>query len=272
MSEFRSNAKKKSQQLDTLWAVHDFIVSKLKEIELIEDCWILFAVESGSRAWGFESTDSDWDVRFVYCRPVESYLRLDPPRDVIEKNLENDLDVVGWDLTKALKLIHKCNPSIMEWLNTSMIYVEDAALTSELRTLAQGYFKLTPALHHYGNMAKTNYAKHLQKELVSLKKYLYVIRPILACRWLEKESGWPPIEFGTLVDKCLHEPEILREVQALVELKRSGKEFELGPRNAILHNWIDSELVNMEAGNESPSPTTDLAPLNDWFLKVVTSQ
>ena len=252
--------------------MHDFIVSKLKEIEQNDDCRILFAVESGSRAWGFESTDSDWDVRFVYYRPTKAYLRLDPPRDVIEKTLENDLDVVGWDLTKALKLMHKCNPSIMEWLNTTMIYMEDAALTNELRTLSTGFFKLTPALHHYGNMAKTNYAKHLQKELVSLKKYLYVIRPLLACRWLEREPGWPAIEFGTLVDKCQHDPEVLSELDMLVAMKKSGKEFELGPRNKVMHEWIEAELASLKTNSEGELSNPDLTPLNDWFYRVISSQ
>ena len=252
--------------------MHDFIVTKLREIELSEDCRILFAVESGSRAWGFESTDSDWDVRFVYYRPAKDYLRLDPLRDVIEKTLENDLDVVGWDLTKALKLMHKCNPSIMEWLNTSLIYLEDTDLTNDLRALSKVYFTKTPALHHYGNMAKTNYAKHLQKELVSLKKYLYVIRPLLACRWLEQESGWPSIEFNTLVEKCLHEPEVLREIESLVAVKKSGKEFDLGPRNAILHAWIDRELSLLKPGDEEAMLRADLQPLNEWFIKVVSAQ
>lgn len=272
MGKQRSIALKNSRQLDTLEAVHDFIVSKLREIEQSEDCRILFAVESGSRAWGFESTDSDWDVRFVYYRPAKAYLRLNPPRDVIEKTLENDLDVVGWDLTKALKLMHKCNPSIMEWLNTSLIYLEDAQLTNELRDLSKSYFTKTPALHHYGNMARTNYAKHLQKELVSLKKYLYVIRPLLACRWLEMEPGWPAIEFGNLVEKCLNEPDVLSELDMLVAMKKSGKEFELGPRNKVMHEWIEAELASLVVESDSIAQTADIEPLNEWFFKVVTLQ
>ena len=98
------------------------ILSELEKIEEQYGVRVLHAVESGSRAWGFASPDSDYDVRFVYVRPAADYLRLDEPRDVIEWKTDEVLDINGWDLKKALLAFAKGNPNIMEWANSPIIY------------------------------------------------------------------------------------------------------------------------------------------------------
>lgn len=98
------------------------INEELDKIERKEGVRILHAVESGSRAWGFASPDSDYDVRFVYVRPKEDYLRLDEPKDVIEWQLDEVLDINGWDLKKALRQFAKGNVTLFEWSESPIVY------------------------------------------------------------------------------------------------------------------------------------------------------
>lgn len=249
--------------------MRDEILSALAAVEKEEDCSILFAVESGSRAWGFESNNSDWDVRFVYVRRHDEYLSLTEPRDVIERSLPDDLDVVGWDVKKALKLIYKSNPSIMEWLTSTETYREDPVLAPQLRELAASYVRKGPAMHHYWSMAKTNFERNLQEESVSLKKYLYVIRPLLACRWVLARDTWPAIRFDELVSEFLTEANVREEVEKLVEFKKSAPESFMSAPNPVLHAWIRAELVRLEPSVDMRSPELPWEPLNEWFRSVV---
>ena len=100
------------------------IQAQLHRIEDEEHIKILLAVESGSRAWGFASPDSDYDVRFVYVRRTEDYLRLEMVRDVIELPINDVLDINGWDLQKTLKLLYKSNPTLFEWFSSPIVYKE----------------------------------------------------------------------------------------------------------------------------------------------------
>lgn len=252
--------------------MRDEILAQLARIEADEQVRVLFAVESGSRAWGFESANSDWDVRFVYVRRHEDYLRLDEFRDEIEESLPNDLDVVGWDLKKALKLMHKCNPSIMEWLATSDLYREDPSLTGQMRSLAEEYFQPVAARHHYWSMAQTNFERNLRGETVSLKKYLYVIRPILACRWLESQPGWPAVRFEELVEKCLHEEDVREAVDRLITFKKSAPESFTGPRDPVLHPWLGAEIERLRPQKGERTEYRSWDKLNEWFRQIVSER
>ena len=159
------------------------IVQKLHEIEEKEHVKILLAVESGSRAWGFASPDSDYDVRFLYVRTREDYLQLDPLRDVIEQPINDLLDINGWDLQKALRLMYKSNPTLFEWLKSPIIYIE-TEFADEMRRVMSDYFSVKHSLYHYISMAEGNYKKYLRTEMVKAKKYFYVLRPLLAGQWI----------------------------------------------------------------------------------------
>ena len=156
------------------------INENLDEIERKEGVRILHAVESGSRAWGFASPDSDYDVRFVYARPKEDYLRLDELRDVIEWQLDEVLDINGWDLKKALQHFHKSNATLFEWANSPVVY----DTTDQWRELYEGtakqYFSPKSARDHYYGTANKNYHEYLWEDMVKYKKYFYVLRPVLA--------------------------------------------------------------------------------------------
>lgn len=217
------------------------IVNKLHEIEKREDVRVLLAVESGSRAWGFASPDSDYDVRFIYVRPKEEYLRLEPIRDVIELPLEDDLDISGWDLRKTLLLFHKSNPTLFEWFSSPIVYME-TAFAKKFRGMMGDYFSIQRSLYHYISMAKKNYQKHLEDDLVKIKKYFYVLRPVLSCRWILERKTPPPMLFSELMDAML--PDALREeVVRLLDLKMHAPEIQRIPRaeriNAYLYLSIE---------------------------------
>ena len=137
------------------------ILEELRKIEAAEEVKIIMAVESGSRAWGFASPDSDYDVRFIYVRKQEDYLRLEGMRDVIEWRLDETLDISGWDLKKALQLIYKSNPTIFEWCASPIVYMENEAF-AKIKALLPQYFSVKKSLYHYWHMAETNYREYLK--------------------------------------------------------------------------------------------------------------
>lgn len=131
---------------------------------------ILLAVESGSRAWGFASPDSDYDVRFIYVRPQNEYLRLDPHRDVIELPIDDVLDINGWDMYKTLQLLHKSNPTLFEWFSSPIVYLE-TDFAERFRGIMNSYFSTKRGLLHYLSMAEKNYRNYLRGDMVRAKKY-----------------------------------------------------------------------------------------------------
>lgn len=220
------------------------IKSKLKEIEGKENIRILHCVESGSRAWGFASPDSDYDVRFIYVRPEEFYLRLDKTRDVIEWQLDDTLDINGWDISKALTLLHKSNPTLFEW-NSSPIVYKTTGQWKRISDIINRYFVAKAGLYHYLSTAKGNYREYLKGETVRLKKYFYVLRPLLACKWILAEGTPPPMLFSTLMDKYLEEA-VVPDVKNLLNLKMSEPEISEGKRLDRVNGYIERSIQEIE--------------------------
>src|SRR5689334_14501823 len=137
----------------------DEIKNRLFEIEHQEKIQIFYACESGSRAWGFPSEDSDYDVRFLYVRPSEWYLSIDVEEkpDVIERPITDELDISGWDLRKALKLLRKSNPPLLEWLSSPIVYLEKLSIADRMRKLVPEYYSPKACLYHYLHMAQGNF-------------------------------------------------------------------------------------------------------------------
>ena len=194
------------------------VPQKLKEIEASHGVKALYSAESGSRAWGFASPDSDFDVRFIYIRPRNDYLQLNEHRDVIEMPIDDTWDVAGWDLQKTLRLLWKANPTIYEWIQSGIRYV-DSDFDRRFAPLLREYFCQKSMMYHYYHMAGNNIRTFLKgKETVKPKKYFYALRPILACRWILKNNSAPPILYADLVDTEL--PAALRAVnQELLDMK-----------------------------------------------------
>lgn len=205
------------------------ITARLESVAEKENVRLLLAIESGSRAWGFASADSDWDVRFVYVRRLEDYLTVYPRRSVIETPLTDDLDVNGWDVRKALHLLRKSNPTLLEWLDSPIRYVWDEALIAPLLRLAPQSYDPLASCHHYLSMASHQKSILVSAEgVVRRKKYLYILRALLAARWSMQRPDAPPMEFAPLLSAFSTPAEVLMEIEALLQQKRAGTELSGG--------------------------------------------
>ncbi|WP_373544445.1 nucleotidyltransferase domain-containing protein [Chamaesiphon sp.] len=176
------------------------IASELQQIASIEQIVILYACESGSRAWGFPSPDSDYDVRFIYLRPLEWYLSILDRPDTIDLPVNSLLDINGWDLRKALKLFKGSNSAIYEWIQSPLIYQAHSEIGNELLSLGHNYYSPRAGIHHYLNMTINCYREYLQLDFVKLKKYFYALRPILAAKWIVTHQTFPPMIFSELLN------------------------------------------------------------------------
>ncbi len=218
------------------------IKKELARLEAEKGVKILYAIESGSRAWGFESTDSDWDVRFIYVHRKEWYLSIDKKKDTIEEMLPGDLDLAGWELQKALRLFRKSNPPFLEWLHSPMVYLEPFSVADELRELEKQYFNPKSCIYHYLSMANRNWNAYFKNPIVKIKKYFYVLRPLLACAWIEAKNEAAPMEFEELVEDQIKDSEVKKSIQNLLKRKRSGVEMSLEPRIEVIDDFLKEKF------------------------------
>ena len=252
------------------------ILRRLGEAEAEHGVRVLYACESGSRAWNFASPDSDYDVRFVYARDPEWYLSFDVERrrDVIEYPIVDDIDCNGWDIRKALYLFTRTNGTLLEWLRSPIRYLERGSFAQRLRELAPRALDAKALCFHYSHMARGNAREYLFEDRVRLKKYFYVLRPLLAIRYLEAGRGIPPVRFEELVEAVA--PPALREaIEGLLALKRDTAELGLGEPVPALGRFIDEELERHGtafSGRGLPPLADALAvrrELNDLFRTAV---
>jgi predicted nucleotidyltransferase len=249
------------------------IMEELRRIEREEQVRIVYACESGSRAWGFPSQDSDFDVRFIYVRRAEWYLSIFEKRDVIERPISDMLDISGWDLSKALWLFRKSNPPLLEWLQSPIQYHSSTGVADRIRELAALSFSPRSVIYHYLHMARGNYRDYLQGETVKIKKYFYVLRPLLACAWVERRQSMPPMDFETLLQELIPAGTELRvEIERLLVRKKAGEELNLEPRIHAINAYIEEKLAYFE--RIAPSfdaakgvPDSTLDELFLWSLK-----
>ena len=243
------------------------IKEQLRRIEDAENIKILLAVESGSRAWGFASPDSDYDVRFVYIRSLEDYLRLDAIRDVIELPIDDVLDINGWDLQKTLRLLYKSNPTLFEWFSSPIVY-KKTEFSDKFRDLMMHYFSSKKTLYHYVSMAEGNYREYLKGDLVKAKKYFYVLRPVLACQWILDRGTPPPMLFSELLKTELP-VELIDVVNQLLELKMNSPEVKLIKRISEINEYLDESIPRIKSAVRllDDSYTPDWSELNQLFLR-----
>jgi predicted nucleotidyltransferase len=228
--------------------VRQEIMRRLETAEREEGVHIVLAVESGSRAWGFSSPDSDFDVRFIYARPADWYLAVDleSRRDVIEYPITDDIDLNGWDLRKALGLFWKSNPAFVEWIQSPIKYSESGRFAEGARTLLPHVFSRGRGIHHYRSMARNNYRGYLRADMVPLKKYFYVLRPLLSVRWIETYDTPAPIEFEKLLHLLDGRDHLLSDIHSLLERKRKSPELGLSAPLPATNAFIEEELERLE--------------------------
>lgn len=247
------------------------IKKEIKEIENRHEIKILLAVESGSRAWGFASTDSDWDVRYIYIHRLDWYLKIDEQKDSQEEILPNDLDLSGWELKKALRLFRKSNPPMLEWLRSPIIYHEKFSTAETLRELSEIYFNPKSCMYHYLSMARNNFREFLQKDSVKSKKYFYVLRPVLACDWIKNNNSFPPMEFRDLVDSQIKDEKIKSEIEQLLKRKMAGEELKEEPKIEILNEFLEQKInfYTKYADEIEPNEKPPTALLDELFERTI---
>jgi hypothetical protein len=245
------------------------IAAELDSIERDEGVRIVYACESGSRAWGFASEDSDYDVRFLYVHPPQWYLSILQGRDVIERPICEGLDISGWDLPKALQLFRKSNPPLLEWLQSPIVYRELGQAVPRMRALLDDYYSPVSCMHHYLHMARGNNREFLQGDEVWVKKYFYVLRPVLACIWIERGHGVVPTEFAKLVDRVVDDATVRNAIDDLMVRKRAGAELDRGPRIPVISEYLTQEIDRLSATNQGSAKTRDTKALDRVFLNTL---
>jgi uncharacterized protein len=227
--------------------IMDHVRAVLDRVAETEGVRILYAAESGSRAWGFGSPDSDYDVRFIYAHPAEWYLRLTDGRDVIERPLDERLiDLGGWDVRKALRLLLKSNPALYEWLKSPIIYCDDGKFRPAAATLFEAHASRNAIACHYHSIAKGQWRAEIDgRDLVKLKKYFYLIRPLLSLQWVATHDTPPPMALSALLNASTLEPSLRSEIIALILKKQQTLEMGVEPRIGALDDWAQTELVRL---------------------------
>ncbi|WP_318503501.1 nucleotidyltransferase domain-containing protein [Bacillus sp. T3] len=249
----------------------DTIVENLKKLEQQHDIKVIFAVESGSRSTGIPSQDSDYDVRFIYVHRLEWYLSIDEKRETLEVPISDHLDLNGWELRKSLRLLRKSNPHLFEWLHSGIQYAKVTTFLEKIKSLEQEAFSAKPALFHYLNMAKRNATDFFQSDIIKTKNYFYVLRPVLACLWIEKYRTFPPVELRDLVTKLIQSAEINQEIETIIERKVAGITETSKAEFQKLKQFLQLELERIEgvANNWSEEKVNLTPQLNKLFREIL---
>lgn len=246
------------------------ILHRLRKTEEQQGVRILMAIESGSRVWGFASPNSDYDVRFIYAREKDWYVAVDfeEKRDVIEYPITDEIDLNGWDVRKALRLFYKSNPAFVEWIQSPISYINSGIFREAALELLPEIYSVGKGIYHYRSMAKKNYRGYLQTERVPLKKYFYVLRPLLSIKWLESRQCPAPIEFHRILE-LLDDKKLLQAINELLDKKQASEEMALAPTIPVINKFIETELNRLESFKQEKESKADMQQLNALFHRLL---
>jgi len=247
----------------------DIIKEKLNVIEKEKGIKILFAIESGSRGWGFSSTDSDFDVRFVYVKPKKHYLYINEQPDFLDFPINNELDINGWDIKKFLKLLYASNATPFEWMQSPVIYQKEEIFFEMIEELLTNYFCQQTLVHHYLGLVHKK-MDVLNEENIRLKDFFYIYRSLLAARFAMKNNQFPSMEFSKLMN-LVDDKSLIEETNRLLAVKKDASEKYTEKINSELIYYLkvsykelsDSEKVKRKG-------TFDIESLNETFYKIIT--
>ncbi len=245
------------------------IIEHISHLEQNEQITVLLAVESGSRAWGCPSPDSDYDVRIIYKRPKSAYLELDDKPDTINYFHGKLLDINGWDIRKVLRLIRKSNATPFEWSQSPIRYKEQVGFSARILELCKEYFQAYHAVNHYRGIAKNTYLGRKPSDHINLKKLFYVLRPLMAAKWIVSMGEVPPMDIPSLLD-IVENKSMIRHINHLLDLKKTVNEdymHKLGsPMADFINEQFDQiESVRIQRSRETPSYQT----LNQAFASII---
>jgi len=254
--------------------MEDKIKKYLVEIEKKNGITILLACETGSRAWGFPSPDSDYDVRLIYKHNKDWYLGLMEEKDTIELMLDNnEIDISGWDLRKSLRLLWKSNPSLLERIQSPIVYKVDNKFLEGIKTIAKDSYSRIATINHYLSMAKKSYAEIVDKDQYKLKKFFYALRASVACKWILDKSDIPPIVFPEMLEELDINNNFKKRIFELIKLKATISESYLHTKEIELNNFIQGCIER--ADNESknlPASKAKMDDFNSFFLELLTDK
>ncbi len=227
--------------------VRGHVSNTLHDVAREHGVGILYAAESGSHAWGFGSPDSDYDVRFIYAHPPIWYLDLAEPRDVIERPLDQHLvDLAGWDVRKALRLLLKSNPALYEWLVSPIVYADDGHFRARAKALFELHANPRALAAHYWNIARGQWKSEIDgRAEVRLKKYFYVVRPLLSLEQVVAHGAPPPMDIAQLLAAADLPSTVAAAIHDLLVTKRVTPEFGTGARLAAIDDWALQALERL---------------------------
>lgn len=245
------------------------IQNKLRQIEEHYKVKVLYACETGSRAWGFPSPDSDYDVRVIYVHEPDWYLSLSEGKDTIEV-MDGDLDITGWDFRKCLRLLWKSNGALLERIQSPIVYKNTEGLIPMFKEHADKCFAPIAAMHHYLGMARTSFDEVENKENVKLKKLFYSLRATLACKWIVDKNDIPPIVFATMVNELDFDHVLKVRIKDLVELKSGKNESYIHDAEPELNSFIRTQLDLAEGiANDLKGRKDKDVDLDLFFRKII---
>ena len=246
------------------------IIAKLKDIERTNTIKILYACESGSRAWGFPSLDSDYDVRFFYMHPVDWYLSIEDRKDSIT-DVGKVLDFSGWELRKTLKLFRATNSGLYEKLRSPVVYMEEDGFAAELKSYADLYYQPLAGIHHYLSHVRSFMATDFTGKGIKLKKYFYTIRMVLAADWICRYQNVPPMQLKDL-RSLIADADIQHWIDEMLAYKAGCSEDIHVPRFDVLDEFLKSKseevavFVQSHPGSKKESPDV----LNQFFRQWIS--
>lgn len=243
----------------------------LKDLEKDYNIRILLACETGSRAWGFPSPDSDYDVRVIYVHEQDWYLSVQDQKDSIERMLDdNEIDISAWEWKKSLRLLQKSNAALLERLQSPIIYQAAPDFINKTMELAATYYARKSSLYHYLGLCKKSASSLSNKQPYKLKKFFYALRAAAVCRWIMEEDSIPPMEFGKVYTQIGLPNTMLQRIKELIALKATVGEAYLHEGESDLLAFIQESIALAEAAvNELPTGTADLDALNTLFRSYI---
>lgn len=252
--------------------IENTITQRLHEITHSKEVRLLYGCETGSRGWGFASPDSDYDIRFIYVHKQKKYLSISEFKDTIEvmENAEGEvLDFSGWDIRKVLQHIKRSNATMFEWLQSPIVYFDAYQLKQDLWTLAQPYFAPKAAINHYLGIMHNTQKMAIADEHIKIKKYFYILRPLLAAMWAAKYQTPPPIEFKNMLH-LVTDNAVLGKINGLLIDKETANEGFVIPVIPEIQAFVheNHQHCRFEA-SKMDMPTVNEAPLNKYFRQMI---
>lgn len=247
----------------------DKIIQYLQQVQNEKNIEILLACETGSRAWGFPSPDSDFDVRFIYRHKKDWYLSLNEQKDTIEKMYENnEFDLSGWDLKKSLNLLWKSNPPLLERIQSPIIYISDTEFLNGINELAKNSYSKIATMHHYLSMSKKMFSEVKDNPNVKLKKLFYALRTSIACKWIIERKEIPPIVFQKMLKELDIEENTKQRIFELIDLKATKNEDYFHNEEIEINNFIENCIQEAEkVANSLPASRGEIEDFNSFFIK-----